>query len=71
MKVLAEERTIYLIGLIIALFIILFFLQLPSVGGALVLGLILVLAWRVGVLIDPIPFNYYYVYPFDKDPEDV
>lgn len=71
MKVLAEERTIYLVGLIIALFTILFFLQLPSVGGALVLGLILVLAWRVGVLLDRIPFNYSYVYPFDKDPEDV
>ena len=47
------ERTIYLVGLIVALFIIIALVGLPSLIGAVALLGALILAWRLGVLLDP------------------
>ena len=47
------ERTIYLVGLIVALFVIIALVGMPSLIGVFALALALVLAWRLGVLLDP------------------
>ena len=53
MKALLEERVVYLLGLIVALFVITSLVGFPSLVGVTSLSAALVLAWRVGVLIDP------------------
>ena len=53
MKALLEERVVYLVGLIVALFIITALVGLPSLIGAVALLGALFLAWRLGVLLDP------------------
>lgn len=45
------ERTSYLLALIVTLFVLLAQVGLSGIFGALLLGLILVLAWRLGVII--------------------
>lgn len=57
MKALLEERVVYLLGLIVALFVIISLVGMPSLIGVFALALALVLAWRVGVLIDPYIIN--------------
>lgn len=47
------ERMVYLVGLIVALFIIITLVGLPSLIGAVALLGALILAWRLGVLLDP------------------
>ena len=44
---------VYLVGLIVALFIIIALVGLPSLTGAVALLGALILAWRLGVLLDP------------------
>ena len=53
MKALLEERVVYLLGLIATLFIIIALVGLPSLTGAVALLGALILAWRLGVLLDP------------------
>lgn len=49
----SSERTVYLLALVFVLFVLLYMVGLPSKAGLLVLTVILVLAWRVGVVIHP------------------
>lgn len=46
----STERTVYLVGLIAALFFLLAILGLPSILGTLVLIVILIFGWRLGVV---------------------
>lgn len=47
------ERTTYLAGLILALLVITYVFGMPSLVGGAALSAMLVLAWRLGVIIDP------------------
>lgn len=46
----STERTVYLLGLITALFVLLAIIGLPSIEGTLLLIVIMTFGWRLGVV---------------------